>query len=489
MDRLNTIGSRLQIGLKMFVGCTHLQSYLLYGGSLVIGLNFIVPGLEWSILVGLLPFIYYLHNIYKVNKKRALLDFYLSGLVISLFAYSFFLSIEPANWQFLVSGWFSSYAVVSAWMITSMFTSLGFMLLPLMGFWIKKPDYRLLAFPFLWVACEIVNGWFFSVISYGPGGSIGYQNNFAGICSIASSTSMVFSSRLLGFYGLSLIVCFGALAVYLVAIRKQYIFAGTLFAIFLLVVGLGYGIDLNKQTSGLSKINMAAIHLNEQDTMANPANVDSLPKDIDLLVLPEYSELQQNNRYQQVLGKLSDRGLIVTTKLEGKSPDAQNILVFIDKTGTEVYSVAKRRLVPGGEYLPYVTSSLFSLIGKQEYNDLYKYSYKLEPGNTPIRNFEDKSISYGALPCSGVITTASYKQLVDNGADILLNPASLSLLKSESNYHLLAKRMAVFQAVRNARPFIQASRSGQSYVINSKGYTLSASQGQDTQVLEFSLAL
>lgn len=459
------------------------QRCLLYGGALLIGINFVIPGFEWTVIIGLLPFYYYIDNISSVRMRYAYLDIYLSGLLIFCFANIFFLQIEPANWDFILPGWFSNIAGVSAWLLASLISALSFLLIPKISLIIENKTYRLAMLPFIWFVVELVGALFFSFISYGRGGSIGFENNFGSLASIASSLPVVFASRIVGFYGMSILVNFLALAIYLGLVKRQL-----KYSVVCLILPLGFIIGsyylMNPKASRSRNLHVVVMHLNESDSLDKQINFSELRFNIDLFVLPEYSKVQKNPNFDELLKRLSPTGLLVTTKLEGQSPNATNDLIFINKQGAEISVQPKHRLIPGGEYMPYSLAGVFKLIGKQDFNELFKYSYQLSKGSNEISTVSYGGINLGALPCSGAISTSSYMNMVSHGAEVLINSASLSLLNEDSSYHVLAKRMALFQAVRNNRPFIQASRSGNSLIINPNGQIQGINSGSATQLID-----
>ncbi|MCA9342879.1 hypothetical protein KC950_02615 [Candidatus Saccharibacteria bacterium] len=464
-----------------------MQRGLLFLGAFVIGLNLIVPGFEWTVLLGLLPFLFYIDNLKSVTNRRAYLDFYISGVIIYGFAYLFLLQADSANWQFVFSGWFAIFAGVCAWLFASFASALSFLLIPLIIYKIQRETLRIMVFPLVWVCVEIVSAFAFSVISYGPGGSIGVDVNFGSIATIASSLPIVFTSRIVGFYGLSLVVCYLALAVYIAARYKQYIRAGAIVVLILMLILVGH--NLNKAKNSARSLKVVAIHMNAFDTAANIKDLTSIPNDIDILVMPEYSEVQKQDNFKEFLAKLSNTGVLITTVQESESPTATNNLIYLNKNGNDISFQPKHRLIPAGEYMPYSLLATFKAIGKQDSVDLFNYSQKIQPSENSISAVKYNDVKYGALPCSGVLSTTSYKKLANDGAEVLINPASLSLLRDDSRYHVLAKRMARFQAVYNQKPFVQASRSGASYVISSNGEFKAPSIGSATQIIESTINL
>lgn len=459
-------------------------SSILFVGSLLIGIASIFQNTEWLVLPALMLFLYYLDD-GRFTRKNAYLDFYISGIIICCFAYVFLLELEPSNWEFAFTGRFSIVAGFVAWLLASSFSALSFLLIPFFIKRIHNINARLMVFPFALVLAEIFRGILFSIISFGPGSELGISYNWGSVAVIGSNSPVIYSSRVVGFYGMTIIIGILAVAAYYLLIRKRLLIPIGILIIVFVITLVGF---LNRDHKNY-ELNIVSVHLNEFDTMSNWDNFDLLPSSIDLLVLPEYSEIRLNERFGEILGKLSTEGVIITTVSNGESPDATNDLVVIDKSNNEISRQSKQNLIPAGEYLPYSLLATFKAIGKQDSINLFNYSQKIQPGENSISAVEYNDVTYGALPCSGVLSPVSYRDLTNDGADVLVNPASLAFLKAGSKYHVFAKRMARFQAVYSSKHFIQASRSGESYVITPNGEFQAQNIDSSTQIIESTVNL
>jgi apolipoprotein N-acyltransferase len=241
---------------------------------------------------------------------------------------------------------------------------------------------------------------------------------------------------------------------------------------------------------GSRTIKVASIHLNEKSdmTLANPGLWP--PEGTDLLVLPEYSGILKYKNYKQMLHRLSKDGIAITSIDNGRSPAGTNRIIVLNRDGYVISSEDKTFLIPTGEYMPYVLQLGFRLIGKSQALVDFRYSQQLTKGShaeTPIMT--NNGLSVGALACSGVGSLNGYRSLSRDGADILTNSASLAFLLPNSIYHTYARNMARFQAVSNNKAFIQASRSGQSYIIDNQGSFVARSYNQQDQLLTANVRL
>lgn len=405
--------------------------------------------------------------------------------MICSLAYFFLIEVEPSNWEFVFTGWFAVVAGVTAWILASVFAALSFLVIPWLLFKISKPQTRLIMLPFVLVLAEIIRSYLFSIVSYGDGGSIGSSFNWGSLAVISSSLPIVFASRMVGFYGMTIIAALISLGLYLLTVGRKPWRASIYMLIAVTVICVGY----YKTPKAIYKdrLHIVAVHLNESDAVSRWGDFSILPNNIDVLLLPEYSEVRHNKHFNDALAKLTSRGIIVTTELKGESPKASNDLIYINKQGAVISRQAKHKLIPAGEYMPNSLRAAFKILGKQDSVNLFKYSQQLQPGESAIQKVENEGIIYGALPCSGVLSPGEYRIMTNQGANLLLNPASLALLKQNSKFHVYARRMARYQAVYNGRYFVQASRSGESYIIDSSGAFRASSRGEDTQVIELNL--
>jgi len=460
---------------------------IFYVCSVLIGLSFIVFGLEWLTFLSFIGWLYYADNLKLFTKKQILIDFYLGTFIVSGFAYCWLMQAEAQNWNVSLHGWFKVVAQIISWLLVCTFTSIGGLLLGWFMAKYSKHKNRLLIFVLLVPLAEIVKSYLFAVISYGNGGSLA-PNFFAGSLAVsASGTPLVFASRFVGLIGLSLLSSLLCLAIYS-AFTRRYKYSIVLILIIGVSVYLGYKIPGNKPHSS-KKMKVAIVHLNEADTMANWQDYSKIPEDIDLLVLPEYSEALESHKVSELTTKLSKNGIAVTTIDVGRSPDAVSRLIAFDSNKQIISQQDKTFLIPAGEYLPYSLIGAFKLLGQNKNIENFKYVQQIKPGKKQIMPINGGNITVGALACSGVISSTEYKRLVLGGAEILTNSASLSFLKQNSRFDVFGRNMARYQAVANNRYFTQASRSGESYIISPEGQFIAHNRGGETQVMYKDLKL
>lgn len=458
----------------------HSLSLLFYLGGIFIGLSFVLSWGAWIILPGLFLVFLYVDK-FKSSLKRMYLDFYVIGFTVMGFAHLFFFQTATDNWPTTVNGLFVYVSQFVAWFIVVSLCAVPFVGLAWIISKISNRELKIASILFLWPAMEAVRALLFSFISYGPGGRIGIDFSFGGIAVSASGTQLIYISRIFGYYGLSfgiLALVFGTYLLYL----KRLLLGSFVSIMVLLLVVVGYILSTQNTAAGLK---IVSVHLSESDSLDKWNNFDKLPNEIDLLVLPEYSEATKSDVIQSLSKKLSSNGVAITTKSIGKSPKSYNQLTFFNKQGKIISKQDKTFLVPMGEYIPWTISSVLKVTGQQDLLDTFNYTQSILRGDTPESVVSYGGVTFGALPCSGVLNIAQYKNLKSQGADILINPASLAFLNKNNFYNIYGYRMARFQAVSNNLNFVQASRSGQSFMLDQRAKIIGANKSQDTEVIVF----
>lgn len=474
--------SKKQHSAKDFlVHAVHSPRTRLYVSFFLVGLASVVRGGEWIIFVALVPFLTYLPHMFSYSNKVVRRDFYWASFIVCGFAYAFLFQMAPQNWTVALTGWFGFVSRALAWVLVSFFCAISFWVVGLLLLRIKDFNRQLVALPFIWILGEIIRTYLFAVMSYGPGGSLSPNFNWGSIAVSAAGTPLVYASRYVGFFGLSALVVVINIAIYLVVSRRKYLLGLCL----LLAIGIiSYTGWVKGGTQSGSMVSVSLVHLSERDDLELWDDIP-WPKDgTDILVLPEYSEFLSNPDKQKIASKISEQGIGITTVSDGISPDATNQITYFNNRANVLNKQDKTFLIPTGEFIPYSLQAGFWAMAQDRVMEDFRGSQQLKRGSTPEVPYDKGSILVGALACSGVNALSEYSRLTKDGAEVLVNSASLSFLTSKSLYHVYAHNMARYQAVSNNRPFIQASRSGESYIIDNQGRFITSYRGDETKLLQ-----
>ncbi len=450
-----------------------------FGGIVLIGASFVLPGSGAILLLAIPMMLYYVENLRKHSLRQALLYFYTAGITLTGFAFLFMFQTALDNWNTVITGWFAFGSIFISWVILCTLCALPMLFFSWFCYRIKNNTYRLIAFVCMWPIVEIARSLSFSIVTLGPGTDIHTNFNFGALGGPLSGTPMVFLSRIAGFWGMGLGAMLIGLGIYVIR-KRQYLVGSLLITLIVVCTVIGYLLPVRQSDR---YIKTTVVHLNEKDTLTQWDSFDGLPNGIDLLVLPEYSEATAQTVINKVSEKLSENGVAITSVMRiDEHGRKRNTLTYFNKGGI-ISEQDKTLLVPNGEYLPYVAEAAFKLFKQDRLITTFKYTQQIAPGTTAEEPVSVGGITFGALACSGATVINEYKSMMENGADIFVNSASLSFLRSNSIYHVHGDNMARFQAVSNSRPLIQASRSGNSFMYDSQGKIMSKSTGQQTQVI------
>lgn len=451
----------------------------LFISFVLLGISMIWRHGGWLTFVALIPAISYIASLDKISTRDTVKNFYFAGFILCGFANLFFFELAPENWTIVLNGWFGFASRFISWMLICIFCALSYALLGYILKRIKCSRNRLLALPLLFALCELLRSYLFAVVAYGPHGSFSPNFNWGSIAVPASGTPLVYSSRLFGFFGLTVLVVSINIALYLLIVRRKLLVPSTALVAILVVTTCGWWIG---KYSDSSKLRVAVVHVNEAQDLIELNESDWPPQNVDIIVFPEYSNIEYHKDFKKILSRLSDNGVAITTRPIDRAPLETNTITYYRKDGSVQDTQGKTFLIPTGEYIPYSLQLSFRLIGKKQALVDFMYSQKLIKGTTKEHPVFTNNIGIGTLACSGVSALSQYALLSADGADVLVNSASLAFLQPDSLYHTYAKNMARYHAVVNNKPFLQASRSGQSYVLDNQGNILvqSASQQKKT---------
>lgn len=355
----------------------------------------------------------------------------------------------------------------------------------------------LLLLPALWALSEWARSIVFSVVSMGPGGSLGPHWNFGSLAFAASVTPLGYAARIVGQFGLSALVVAGSLGI-LFLMRKQWKWGSMTLGVVVLICFMGWAVSPSPEGS---RLRVGVVQLDDssysdygyqRDLGALMASHDP-SKPLDLLVMPEYSYIFTTTEYKTAetiaLAKVTtNKSLIITSRSGEADQGRKNLVTFYKSDGKIVAEQEKEFLIPGGEYIPYfyegilVLSGNTSVIGAHQANNAVAASTKTAE---PVAYKQDK---IGALACSGAIAPDFYRKLSADGATLLTNSAALSTMGLSSSYYAQARQMASFIAMSTARPFVQSARGAEVYALDTNGQVITESNQPGVHYVEADVA-
>lgn len=437
---------------------------------------------NWLCLVALVPLVYFCQHATKLSPKTITRAIYWPGLVYGLATYAWILQTSPSSWTAL-QGNLTLLIKALVWLAAALTVSVHFWLLGrFVAHFRKQPVLLLWSLPVIWALAELARVYSFAVAGYGPGGSLSPNWNL-GLAGLgAMATPLAYASRLVGLYGMSMVVVGVNTALFLLAAKHARRVAALMLASVVALAGFGY---LLYQPTGPAQT-VAALHLEAKGTLekgwpADTAKTDEAGplKDAQLVVLPEYSLFFKDPNHAAFSRQQLRPDATIITSVASTEQPSRNILTMYRPDKGVVSQQSKTFLIAGGEYMPYLFSGFFSAINQSYLTRSFNDSQQVRRGALAEQPVQLGNTRVGSLVCSGVLALNEYRRLTDNGAQVLTNSASLSLLAGASLYHEQESYLTRFHAVSNARPFVQASRSGESYIMNSNGHYLATARGEN----------
>ncbi len=469
------------------------------GAGVALALPFVHYRAGWLSLVALLPLLFGLEWLEELKWKRwhkvALL--YGVGLVFFGIIVQWMYHIRATD-LIADSALRMTFVILSFFLVASSL-ALGFVAFGWLYFRLPlslKSAKIFALLPAVWVLGEYVRSVLFSVMWLGPGGSVGPHWNFGNLGFAASVTPLVYGSRLLGLFGLSAVVVTVNLSLYMLIKRRFTRYAISCLLGALILSGLGYGLYVRSVDTKAVKVAVGHIQTGV-DTGYEAALARSVAQNsthtVDVLILPEYShffeaDAQQARPLQQqiaraALGGDQSKGVIITSRAGTGDYEGGNGVVYVRQNEQVISTQYKRFLIPAGEYVPYVFQAILKLSGNGSVVSAHQTEKTIRASKQGEQAVLVDGVRYGALACSGVIAPEFYRLLTHSGAEVLTNSASLSSMGIDKLYFQEARQMARFQAVANARPFAQAARGGESYVVDKDGAFVAQTHADTTQYL------
>lgn len=452
---------------------------LLITSAVLLGLSLWRFELSWLSLLGVLPLLVLAGRFLHWPRRRFVILTSLMLGSVYLSAFWWLIGNQASQWGVQAPTMLFSVVSVTFWLSLAVMALLGalpfvFLLAARRGARLLEPA-ALWLLPSAWAVGEYLRSWLFSLVYWGQDASIGPYPNLASLGFPAAVTPLAPLSRLVGLFGLSFVVILVGVAVYQLIVGRRRL-AG---AVLLVVGGLTAASLLFGPRPGTA-LNTAVLQTELREIGYIPAVLELARQQpdrwpVDVLVLPENSQffsISGDESRQQLLDTVfgGGEGLIIATGTDIMAEsDKANHTLYLDHSGKVIGDYQKQFLVVIGEYVPSVLEWGMRATGQQSTLRALQESRTVRRGTQPERPFVYRGVSYGTLACSGILAPPLYRQLAGQGAEVLVNGASQVDFVAEESFHEQTKQIARFNAVANAKPFIQASRGGRSYVIDGNG--------------------
>lgn len=479
--------------------------------GLVTGIAFLHPSMWVLCILGPLFFLLILSN--QLHKTgEAFLQGVVFGTVYLGAVFVWMWQALPLDWLLDTSWLIGTFSVFVGWFLSSTVLGLSF------GFFavgaqylIRTSPYGLLGVPLIWILCEYLRAWLFSILFLGSGSLLGahFSIGFIGY-PLAHVDALVPFARIGGVYGLSFAALFLAVAFFAIytqpwSFRKQLRY---MIGVFIGVVGLGGVIGMSI-TPTLQNVSIAVIHTNfptkahltEEEANIRMETLHTLMRGLveketlpDVIVFPEDSRFlgslyrqKQLEEYTDVVLEGRETLIIDSSRLDDETNYARSKIFYYNTGAKDLTLSEKRFLVPGGEYIPYFYRLFLRATGNSDALSAFDQARSYESGEeTKVVSVDGLTI--GALFCSEIVSPNLYQNLYKNyKPDVLVNVASHGYFHGSNVLYEQILAIAKAHAVQNNTPFIQASNVAPSFVINARGRVIVESSWENNETLELKI--
>lgn len=446
----------------------------------------------WFSLFGLVPLLVFVDRV--KTKKAAFWGGWLVGFLFFARNLHWFLAAQPSWWTGVRDAETIFVGFFVVWFGSALVLGLSFGVFALVSFlWRKRNHcFSALFLSSVWILLEYLRAWFFSFWSWGPESIFGPYWTFGhiGYALINSSASVL--ARYGGLYGLSFLVVFFNILVFnlsrlnldrfrtkvrpwsLIKVGPFFVF---LFLVFVFIPFMAGDYSSEKviradvlQTNTLPFFYYRGLteHLEKNPL---PENTSDL---IRLVVFPEGSNFFSimTQEAEEVLPHLfskKEKGMIISGALFKEGGLNYEKVIYRDETGRLLSMQKKSFLIPAGEYLPYLVEIAFKFFGFDEHIAVFNSNRLLRHSDIRETAVDFGGVKVGTLLCSGVLSPVFYRDLTEQGAEILINPSSHAIFGSSKQALSQMEMFVRFQAIANARSFLQSANGDYSFIVDANG--------------------
>jgi len=348
----------------------------------------------------------------------------------------------------------------------------------------------LVLLPSVWVLTEWIKSFGFSLFLYGPGATIGDYWNFGNMGMVFMNSPMSYASRFVGMYGLSFLFILSlCLFIKLLFAGNQKVARRYLLLFMMAIVGLSLASKLlwSPETANMKQASVLQIEKTTPNLVYETSIENKNDKAKDLIVLPEYSSVFQLAflplATTKVNNRLSSEGVSINVG-EGDPNQRYGTLEFRDNQGAIVETQTKQLLIPTGEYLPNIITAFYKLSNQNYITETYRNTRQVHKGQ-PAKVFRSQNLIIGPVACSGILGRNIFRELTNDGAEVLTNSASLLIFNKSDAYFKQSLMMARFHAIANNRTYIQATKGASAFALDSNGKYLISPSGIETKFIDF----
>lgn len=476
--------------------------------GMFLGIGFVFPNVYALSFLGAGIFIYI--NTKSTLRKSVFWLSWLSGVVFYLLVFAnVAVGVIPIDWIGIDNVFFQCLTVISAWVTVSTLMGLGYSALGLLINRFKTDSWHdFVLIPFLWVICEVLTSWIFSLVTLGPGTLLGGHFTLGFVGYLMANNSFILQ---LAWLGGVFVLSFGLVFVATVLLKwwemprgKVKKRVGTVLLImfyFLLILGPVYMESsvpsLKADSEDTIKVAVISRYvppsLDKDDEYWYRRYLELVElveplRNVDLLVFPENSAFLQGRIYEghnsiTSLSNTSNGELLVIDSRDIRTEDGSLRAVATFSFADRTLAGEKQFLLPFGEYQPYIYEWSMRALGQGELVDKVQNLRGYKPGTNEI-NPKISGAAVGMRFCDEVLSPWLYRGQVNEGANILVNISSLSWFHGSASVYEQVKNVAKVRAVESGRWYVQSGNMAPAFVLDDKGRVVTESERGSLSVLE-----
>jgi len=447
--------------------------------------------------VALLPFfsllpLFFFLKFEDVSFKKSFFAGLVAGFIFLGGTLSWFFNALPLYWLNIENNFLGSFVLSFCWilLILVLASFVGFFSLSY-SFLKRKKYWDILLIPSLWIVFEYLRALAFGILYFGEESLLGAHWTFSNLAyALAQNQSFRFLASIGGIYLISFLVVFINVLFFVLISR----FKKTRFILFVLIVMLicfsyvfsfsqdskedGQGLKIavlqtKFPTASFRDKEVSAERLQTQTNLVDDA-FRSVP-DLDVIVFPEGSRFLSQEGAEKLLAEISEKEFLVI--------DSENstAILYQPQKGT-LAEYEKLLLVPVGDYLPYFFEYPARLINKQWVEEIAEPRGH-QKGEKMFLLADQKFFYGGTLFCAEAVSPLLHRQIVQEGAQILLNLGSLAFAHGSLTLDSQTQAMLQLRAAESGRYLVRATNFGTSYIINQRGKIIKKTPNLENQVI------
>ncbi|MFZ2300069.1 MAG: apolipoprotein N-acyltransferase [Candidatus Moraniibacteriota bacterium] len=471
--------------------------------------------ISWAwplVFVALTPLLIFLTRArQKCGTRDAFAGGFLFGLIFFGVVLFWFFDSHPLDWAGVADPQTSLIFVSIAWAVSVIVLSL------FTGAWAaafqvfrRSTFFDITLGAALWVVFEWLRTFGFSLVSYGDGTFWGAHWTFGNLGYTLADSPFLPWASVGGMYLLSFIIVAVNIAFFLCVekrfrLSQQTYIAATILAILFILATTFLSLSSLGHPSS-PRISVALLYTDFPSGFSVFADESRTRREVFLSLLAQIREEKQkpdlvvfpeDTRFLASFSPMSRKALLQSvsggtsmtfvdsarTTIDGKP---FSVLSYYDENGLITGEYTKLLLVPHGEYLPFFTGGMARLFGNGAWADAFMKSREYARGESPVVVRTGQG-NFGSLFCSEILSDVLYGTLARDGAEVLINNASLSFAHGSMRLARQTRIQARMRAAETGRFFLRAANAGTALVITPDG-TVIAESARSTGVLYADIA-